>query len=175
VGTLLVLLLWAAACSSGDDTVAPEAWAGAVCGAVGSWQEDLGSATSDLQGQAAAATDPAALRDALVASLAASSARTDRLLDELAGAGTPSGEGGEDLAGEVRARVEEARRLFETARTEAEGLPGDDAGAVGRGAADIDRALREGSGAVAAPLGGTAGSPAREALRDEAGCGGLAG
>ena len=168
-------VVWLGACSSGDEAVSPEAWAAAVCGAVASWQEDLGASTSDLQQRAATAADPAALRDALVSSLAASTARTDRLVEEVADAGTPGGEGGEAVAREVGDRAEEARRLLDTARAEAEALPADDAGALGEGAGNIDRALREGSEALAAPLGGPAGGPARDALRDQAGCGGLAG
>lgn len=173
VGVLVVLVAGLGACSSDETDGDPEAFAGEVCRAVTAWQSDLASGAADLRSKAAG--DLGQPREALLEFLTVADERTDRLATEVEAAGTPGGEGGADVAREVQARVEDAGRLLDAARSAAERMPGNDPGAVASGAADVAQALAEGTDRIRAPLGGPPESPARRALREAPACRDLTG
>ncbi len=109
---------------SGNDQV--DAWAGEVCGAVGSWLtgiNDLGAQLgTDVQGMA----DLEEGRDLLVTFMEDVVGLTDAMLGSVEGAGAPDIERGDELAADLLAALQPVKTTFEEAVVEAQNLPTDD-------------------------------------------------
>ena len=110
--------------SSGHDQV--DEWAGAVCGAVGSWLtgiNDLGTQLgTDVQGIA----DLNEGRDLLVTFMEDVVGLTDDMLGSVEDAGAPDIERGDELAADLLAALQPVKTTFEEAVVEAQTLPTDD-------------------------------------------------
>lgn len=109
---------------SGNDQV--DEWAGAVCGAVGSWLtgiNDLGTQLgTDVQGIA----DLNEGRDLLVTFMEDVVGLTDDMLGSVEDAGAPDIERGDELAADLLAALQPVKTTFEEAVVEAQTLPTDD-------------------------------------------------
>jgi hypothetical protein len=124
---------------SGNDQV--DAWAGAVCGAVGSWLtgiNDLGAQLStDVQGIA----DLEEGRDLLVTFMEDVVGLTDDMLGSVEDAGAPDIERGDELAADLVAALEPVKTTFEDAVVEAQNLPTDDADTFSAAATELGNSI----------------------------------
>jgi hypothetical protein len=117
------------------------AWAGSVCGPVGSWLtgiNDLGAQLStDVQGIA----DLEEGRDLLVTFMEDVVGLTDDMLGSVEDAGAPDIERGDELAADLLTALEPVKATFEDAVVEAQNLPTDDADTFSAAATELGNSI----------------------------------
>jgi methyl-accepting chemotaxis protein len=95
-GVLAVALAFAAGCGGGDDTSSAEDWAGGVCDAITTWQNDLQSIATDLRQNQAALT-----KSSLQSSVDDATSATQTLAKGLKDLGKPDTEAGEQAKSQI--------------------------------------------------------------------------
>ena len=112
------------AAGSGNDQV--DAWAGEVCGAVGSWLTGINELGAQLGTDVQGIADLEEGRDLLVTFMEDVVGLTDDMLGSVEGAGAPDIERGDELAADLLAALQPVKTTFEEAVVEAQNLPTDD-------------------------------------------------
>ncbi len=135
---------------SSTGAVAPDAYAADVCGAIGSWYDQINTASTALVEDAGAGDqqDPAAGKALVVGFLDRAIALTEDLVTDLEGAGVPDTAAGEETADRLVAGIEDVRTLFVDARDDTTALPTDDRAVLERGLEDIGTSLQDSATAV---------------------------
>ena len=110
-----------------------DAWAGAVCGAVGSWLTGINELGAQLGTDVQGIADLDEGRDLLVTFMEDVVGLTDDMLGSVEDAGAPDIERGDELAADLLAALEPVKATFEDAVVEAQNLPTDDPDDVLRG------------------------------------------
>lgn len=155
IAASLVALTSASACgggeSAGTEGATPEQWVADVCGAVGSWMNDIEAGGTDLQQQAANTKSIAEGRELIVGFLDDTVTLTDRMLREVEAAGYPDVESGEDIASDFREELGKIRPAFVHARAKAVALP-DDPEEFASGAQEIGIEMAAAGGSVGGRL-----------------------
>jgi hypothetical protein len=126
---LIALVLVLPACGGGGgggDRVEPEAWAADVCGSVGTWLEDVQKRSGEIGKTAEQAESLEEVKREFIAFFEGVTTRTDELLTEIDGAGTPDVEEGEAIAQDLQDSIRPLRDALVDAREQAENLPTDD-------------------------------------------------
>lgn len=129
---------------SGNDQV--DAWAGAVCGSVGSWLTGINEKGTqlgtDVQG-VASLEDGRAL---LVTFMEDVVVLTDGMLGSVEAAGAPDVDRGDELAADLLTALESVKTTFEGAVVEAQNLPVDDPDAFSAAASELGNSITSSQG-----------------------------
>ncbi|HVF07224.1 MAG TPA: hypothetical protein VNC60_01445 [Actinomycetota bacterium] len=188
VGLVLVSLSLLAACSSGDpapaeqgtpaeapsEATAPADYVEGLCAAVVSYQTDLEAENEALQESISGEPDAAELKSALESFLAALSDRSQRLVDEVDGLGTPAVDDGEGVRSALTSAIEQVVSLFDEARSDIAALATDDLQALTEGFAEAGAKLQEAAVGISGSLDGLSSPELKQAAADAPSCEGVA-
>lgn len=131
--------------SAGGGGTDPNAWAKQVCGAVGTWLEDVQTKSAAIGESAGNAGSLKEAKTQFVAYFDELVERTDQMLGEIDEAGDPDVEDGEAIGDDFRQTIEPMKDALADARDQAKGLPTDDPQAFSQGAVKAGESVqREG-------------------------------
>ncbi len=139
--------------SSGEipaDGVEVEAWAGSVCGAVGTWLDGINAKGDQLSTDVQGVTELTAGRDLLVQFMEDAVSLTDAMLSSVQSAGAPAVENGEQLSADLVAALNPVKTTFESALEQAKTLPTDDPEAFGTAADQLGQEITNSQSGFAA-------------------------
>jgi hypothetical protein len=154
---LLALSLLAACSSDGDggsedggedggsaDTVtAPADYAEGLCTAIGDFQADLETQSTEFQDAFTGGTpSPDDAKDTLSSFVAELSDRTQELIDDVEALGTPDVENGEDVRSALTGAFEQVVVAFEEAEADIDGLSTADPAALAQGFTEVASKLQ---------------------------------
>ncbi|HTN78611.1 MAG TPA: hypothetical protein VMK16_02970 [Acidimicrobiales bacterium] len=123
--------------------VAVEAWAGEVCGAVGTWLDGINASNSQLNEDVQGLTDLSQIRDVLVGFLNDSVSLTDDMINGVKDAGAPDVENGEQLSADLVAALSPVKDTFQKAANDAKSLPTSDPTAFSQAATKLGQAITD--------------------------------
>jgi hypothetical protein len=129
---------------SGNDQV--DAWAEAVCGAVGTWLTGINEKGAQLGTDVQGVADLEEGRGLLVTFMEDVVDLTDVMLGSVEDAGAPDIENGDQLAADLLAALEPVKTTFEDAVVEAQNLPTDDPEAFGAAATSLGNSITASQG-----------------------------
>jgi hypothetical protein len=129
---------------SGNDEV--DAWAGAVCGSVGTWLTGINEKGTqlgtDVQGVASLEDG----RELIVTFMEDVVVLTDGMLGSVEAAGAPDVERGAELAADLLTALESVKSTFEGAVVEAQNLPTDDPDTFSAAATELGNSITSSQG-----------------------------
>ena len=137
--------------SGSGGTASADDYADGVCSSIGTWYEEIETASQGLVSEAETLSeDPAAGKQLVLDFLDDAIGLTDTLVADLEDTGVPDTETGPETADKLVGGIEDVRELFQQARDDTDALPADDPQALGTGLQDIGTALQESATAVGA-------------------------
>jgi hypothetical protein len=117
----------AAGCGGGGDSnsssgESPEEWAADVCGALGTWTDDLKAKSDTLSSDLRSSSDFKSVKEKLVAFIDDAKASTQKMVDDVKAAGPPATDNGESVQEDLEAGLTEARDTLDNAADKAQDL-----------------------------------------------------
>jgi hypothetical protein len=167
--TILALSVSTVAGCGGDDdgdTVDAQAYTGDVCTAVGGWLEAILAGVQEAT-QLPPGTSAQEGKDFLIGFIDDALAQTSATRDELADAGVPDVEGGEETADALVSTFDEAVTVFEQASADTQALPTDSPQAFDEAATELGNTTRDSLSQAGNVLGGLETSEELRAAADE--------
>jgi hypothetical protein len=140
------VLAAAAGCGDGDGSrgdVAPEAWAGNVCEALGPWRTEIDALMVKAQQRMDAATSTEQARTGLVELLGGAEVASEQARARVAGAGAPDAENGRKVAVEFTGALGRLRDAYGKAKASIAALPATEPAAFYDAVAGAFARLRE--------------------------------
>ena len=181
LGVLIVVLALAAAgCGGGDDggsssSKSPDEWAETVCGALDDWGKSLQASSQELGPAMQDTRDLENVKAKYVGFLQGAEQSSQKLVNEVKGAGPPDTEEGETVHNELVSALEKVQRSFARAVGQAEELPTTDGDSLTRGVGELSNDVEKNLQAAGASFNGIAeeSSEIKEAFDDTPACGQL--
>ena len=129
--------------TSSGNGVEIEAWAGEVCGAVGTWLDGINASNTKLNEDVQGLTDLNQIRDVLVGFLNDSVSLTDDMINGVKAAGAPNVKNGEQLSADLVAALSPVKDTFEKAANDAKSLPTNDPTAFSQAATKLGQSITD--------------------------------
>jgi hypothetical protein len=181
----LVAVVVLAACSSEPDeggdasatttsaTAAPadaDAYADAVCGALGDWMTSIEEGNASLQDSLGDEVDLENVKQGLLDFLDDTIANTDEMVATIEDAGVPDVDNGQQVHDEIVSLLGQAQTAFEDARDTVDGLDASDPQALGQGLQELGTSLQSAFDEVQNPLENTDSTELNEAFESNEAC-----
>jgi hypothetical protein len=128
----------------GESAAEPTTWVDQVCTALVSWRDDVEAAAGDLGSAVTESASAEDLRSQLSGFLSDVVTRTDGLLEEVDGAGTPDVDQGEAIRADLQSVLADVREVIAGAQQDAESLPTDDLASFATAAQELGTSIQTG-------------------------------
>jgi hypothetical protein len=159
---------------SADTVTAPADYAEGLCTAIGDFQTDLETQSTEFQEAFTSGTpSPEDAKDTLSTFVAELSDRTQALIDEVAALGTPEVENGEEVRTALTGAFEQVVAAFDEAEADIDGLATDDPAALAEGFSEVASKLQEAGTEISTSFGDLQSPELDEAAADVEACSGV--
>jgi hypothetical protein len=128
----------------GEAAVDPATWVDQVCTALVSWRDDVQASAGELGSAVQESASAEDLRSQLSGFLSDVVARTDDLLEEVDGAGTPDVDQGEAIRTDLQGVLGDVREVLAKAEEDAQSLPTDDLASFASAAQELGTSIQTG-------------------------------
>lgn len=143
-----VVLAGGALASCGGDSVSADEYVGTVCTAIGDYVESVQGGQQAVIAAAAGDLSPEEGKAQITSFIGDAAAATDEAATQIADAGTPDVENGEEAADAITAAFNGLSDAFAEAQSQAEALPTDSEESFQSGAEELSTNLQESSTAI---------------------------